>query len=212
MSPSYINSKNNLSEPTGSDLSDAELIAGYSQGKERYLKVLIERYMKTVYNFIVYYIGNIEDAEDIMQDVFLRAWKNLKKFDHTKPFKIWIFTIAKNASLDWIKKKKPVLFSQFENEEGENALLDTLPDESVVSSDVFFEKKENAEMLGEVMKKLSPQYQTVLFMYYHEELTLQEIGDVLNKPVDTIKSQHRRALKSLRKHLKDAPKKAFKSY
>ena len=74
--------------------------------------VIVERYVSSIYKFSYRYVRNGPDAEYIAQETFLRAWKSLKKFDQSKNFKTWIFAIAKNASLDLLKKKKPMPFSR----------------------------------------------------------------------------------------------------
>ena len=82
---------------------DAQLVADYLNGDEQSLHLLIERYLKPVYRFVHSYVGSDLDAEDISQEVFVRAWRNLKKFDQEKSFKTWIFAIAKHASIDVLK-------------------------------------------------------------------------------------------------------------
>ncbi len=111
-------------------ISDEKLIEQYLKGDEESLEVLIKRYLNLVFGFVLKYVNNQQTAEDITQEVFLKAWRNLKKLDKKQSFKSWLFTIAKNSSLDFLKKKNPVLFSRFENEKGENALINNLRDKS----------------------------------------------------------------------------------
>ena len=84
---------------------EEQLVRDYLKGDENSLEILIGQYLKPIYSFIYRYVGNASEAEDITQEVFVRVWKNLKKFDQNKKFKTWIFGIAKNASIDWLRKK-----------------------------------------------------------------------------------------------------------
>jgi RNA polymerase sigma-70 factor (ECF subfamily) len=180
-------------------LSDEQLITAYlTTGNEVLFQTLTDRYLKSVYNFIYRYVGNTGDAEDITQDVFVSAWEHLKNFDTSKKFSAWIFTIAKNTSLNWIKKKKPALFSAFQNEKGENVLEELLRDAGALP-DALFEQAHLKGMLQSAIEKLPAHYRDVLFPRYYDDLTFQQIADRLGKPLDTVKSQHRRAILALKR-------------
>lgn len=180
---------------------DTQLIADYMNGDEQSLEVLIGRYLDNVYYFVYRYVGDKQEAEDVTQEVFVRAWKNLKNFDSQKSFKTWIFTIAKNAALDTLKKKKTLNFSVFENENGENALFETLMDDAL-RIDAISEQKGIAVTLTKAIEFLSPAYQTVLSLRYHDDLTFATISEVLREHLNTVKSRHRRGLILLKDILK----------
>lgn len=128
---------------------------------------------------------------------FLKTWKNLKKFNQQKNFKAWIFTIAKNSSLDFLRKKKMIVFSKLIKEDGEDGPLETEADPAPLPSEVF-DRKNLREEVAEAIKKLSFPYRLVLNLYFNNELTLQEIADYLGEPLNTVKSRHRRAIQGLR--------------
>lgn len=159
---------------------------------EKSLEILIKQYLKPIYNFVYRYAGNAQDAEDITQDVFVKVWRNLKKFDRQKSFKAWIFTIAKNTSIDFLKKKKTIPLSSF----------DTLIDPSPLPYEIL-EQKGMGEMLSRAINKLSPKYRTVLSLSYNKHLTFREIAESLNEPLNTVKSRYRRALIILKKFLQE---------
>ncbi len=180
--------------------TDEQLVGKYLAGDESALRALIERYLKPVYNFVYRYVGNEGGAEDITQESFVKAWKHLRRFDQKRKFKTWIFTIAKNTALNWIKKKRPALISEFENWEGDNELSDSIADPSPLPEELF-ERSELSIKLSSAMDKLNPNHRTVLLMRYKENFTFQEISESLGKPLHTVKSQHRRALIKLREIL-----------
>ncbi len=183
--------------------SDQKLIADYLKGDEKSLEVLIHRYLKPIYSFVYRYVGNKHEAEDITQEAFIKVWKNLKKFDQSRSFKTWIFSIAKNTAIDFLKKKKTVPFSEFENEERKNTLIETLTDLSPLPQEIL-EKKDISQTLARAMEKLSPKYRMVLFLRYNDHFTFREIAESLGEPIDTVKSQHRRALIILKRLLSES--------
>ncbi len=185
-------------------LTDEELVKEYLAGDETALRSLIERYLKPIYNFVYRYVGDEGSAEDITQDTFVKAWKHLKEFDQERKFKTWIFTIAKNTALNWIKKKKPALLSEFENWEGENELSESITDPSPLPEKLF-ERSELSVILSSALNELNPNHRAVLLMHYKDDFTFQEISESLEKPLHTVKSQHRRALIKLRTILTPTP-------
>jgi len=180
--------------------TDEKLVANYLKSDEKSLEILIRRYLKPIYSFVYRYIGDSQDAEDITQEVFVKTWRNLKKFDQNRSFKTWIFSIAKNTCIDALKKKKAIPFSEFEDEGGRNVLLETLVDTAPLLNE-FFERADMTKTLTSVIEKLSPQYRMVLSLRYNGYFNFREIAEVSGKPLHTVKSQHRRALIKLKKLL-----------
>lgn len=179
------------------DLSDKQLIINYLKGDDSSLEFLIKKYLKYVYNFIYRNIGNSAEAEDITQEVFLKVWRNIKKFNREKSFKSWIFQIARNTLIDFSRKKKLVLFSKFENREGRNLFLERLAGPTVQ----FSENIDNTGLVNNVIKKLSPK-DRIIFSYRYNNFSFSEIAQLLGGSVNTIKSRYRRAVLLLRKTVK----------
>ena len=181
-------------------ISDKQLIINYLEGDEESLKILVKRYLKPIYSFVYRFIGDNHNAEDITQEVFIKVWRNLKKFNQQKNFKTWIFSIAKNTSIDWLKKKKTVPFSNFENQKGENTLIKTLTDPAPLPNELL-ERADISQMLTSVIEKLSLKYRMVLFLRYNDHFNFREIAEALGEPLHTIKTRHGRAIKMLKKLL-----------
>ena len=190
---------------------DPQLIADYVNGDESALPLLINRHLKAVYHFVYQLLGSATDAEDVTQETFFKAWKHLKKYRTDWRFRTWLFAIAKNTSTDFLRKQRSISFSEFERGEGESVLETTLADSEPLP-DELLARAEDKKLLVKLLGKLSPLYRAVLLLRYDEELTFDEIGKVLGKPLHTVKSQHRRALIELRTLIEAAPKGGFASY
>ncbi|HEY5383156.1 MAG TPA: sigma-70 family RNA polymerase sigma factor [Candidatus Paceibacterota bacterium] len=181
------------------DTSDEDLISAYLGGDEPAFAELTRRHLSGVYSFIARFIGNAEEADDITQETFLKAWKSLKKYDRqTSKFKTWLLRIARNSAIDFLRKKKHVPFSQFDTEDGANVLTETVPDTEELP-DALLIKLEGAKEVRKTLEQLPPKAREVLLLYYTNDLTFEDIGEMLGEPTNTVKSRHRRALQSLRK-------------
>lgn len=183
-------------------MNEQKLIADYLNGDEQSLEILIRQYIKPIYSFAHKYAGNAQDAEDITQEVFVKVWRNLKKFDPKKSFKTWIFTIAKNTCIDWRKKKRAAPFSAFDGAEGNNVITDTLADLTPLPNEIF-ERAGAAQALTSAIKKLSPKYRKVLFLRYNGCFNFREIAESIGESLNTVKSRHRRAIFMLKKTLSE---------
>jgi RNA polymerase sigma-70 factor, ECF subfamily len=162
----------------------------------------VERYASPLYNFTAR-LSNRNDASDIVQESFIKAWKNIHRFNPAKAsFKTWIFTIAKNTTTDFLRKRKSILFTDMEREVDDVAtsFAENIPDESLLPDDSL-QKLQDVEFLNNTLEKLRIEYREVLILHYQEEMTFEEIGEILGKPLNTVKSQHRRAILELRKLL-----------
>jgi RNA polymerase sigma-70 factor, ECF subfamily len=180
--------------------SDVQLIEEYLSGDEAAFSELIKRYLKPVYNFL-YQLTNRDVAvlDDLTQVTFIKAWKNIKKYDQKRNFKAWIFTIAKNTAYDYFKKKKTVPFISFIDEEGNNK-LENISDGEILPLELL-EKADSAKLLEKGLAQINNHYRVILNMHYKDDLSLQEISEILRMPYNTVKSQHQRGLKALRQIL-----------
>ena len=176
------------------EIDDKEIIKKYLEGDEKSLEILIKKYLSSIYGFIFKNVGDINSAEDITQEVFIRIWKNLKKFDQKKEFKPWIFQIAKNASIDYLRKKKSIPFSRFENEKGQNVLTENLSDSSPNLLKILNDKKS----LTAIMETLPKKDKNLLNLRHKDGLSFKEIADITNESVNTIKSRYRRIIINLK--------------
>ena len=194
--------------------TDQQLVADYLNGEESAFPALLSRYLKPVYNFAYRMTASKADAQDIAQETFFKAWRNLKKYRREKNFKTWLFAIARNTAIDYLRKRKDFTFSDLsarsgsgfggEGEEGDNNFEDTLADLGPLPDEIIA-RAEDQKNMEELISKLSPAYREMLLLRYDSQFTFDEIGKILGKPLDTVKSQHRRALIELRKIIESQP-------
>ncbi len=183
-------------------ITDEKIIILYKNGNQEVFKVLIDRYTTPLYNFIAR-ITNKNEAPDIVQETFIKVWKNINRFDSSKAsFKTWIFFIARNVATDFLRKKSFLLFSDIEKVDDETikSFEENISDESLLPEKIL-QKLEDSEFLNRILEKLNINYKEILILHYQEELTFKEISKILNKNLNTVKSQHHRAILKLREIL-----------
>lgn len=166
---------------------------------------LVRRYERQLFSFAFRFTRDTAAAQDVVQDAFVKAWQKLRSFKQGYSFRTWLYAICRNTALDALKKKKDITFSSFENEEGDNLLVDSLEDAESIPTVLLgrLDAKAAAEYM---LAELSPAYRDVIVLRYLHQFTFEEISATLGKPLDTVKSQHRRALASMRALLARAPK------
>ena len=178
------------------DLSDKQLITNYLGGDDSSLELLIKRYLKYIYGFAYKNVGDQAYAEDITQEVFIKVWKNIRKFDQKKNFKPWIFQIAKNATVDFLRKKNAIPFSRLKNEKGQNILVETITAKPLNLLENFSDKR----TLAVVMNGLTGKEQKLINLRHNDGMSFKEIAEVFQESINTIKSRYRRVIVGLRKN------------
>jgi RNA polymerase sigma-70 factor (ECF subfamily) len=182
------------------NLTDSQLVTLYMDGNTKAFDGLILRYGKSQFRFAFAILKNQEDAHDCVQESFIKAWKNIKKFDESKSFKTWIFTITKRTALDILRKKRSISFSSMDDNENDITFAESIPDEQLLPDKVF-EQSEGVEIIGKILDTLTLENKTIILLHHAEEMTFEEIAEILEKPMNTVKSQYRRSLIQLRKEL-----------
>ncbi|MDE2041381.1 MAG: RNA polymerase sigma factor [Patescibacteria group bacterium] len=180
--------------------TDEELVERSKHKDERAFEELMRRYMRQIFNFSRQYARAQEDAEDIAQETFFKVWKYLGKYTAGRQFRPWLYTIARNTALDHLKRKKAAPFSDLDDPENDLSFADTIEDPDPLPSEIFENTQRSQEVLR-AMDSLHPEHRAILVLHYHEDMTFEEIAVVVGRPMNTVKSWHRRALMRLRQHL-----------
>jgi len=186
-------------------LKDFKLIdQAVGEGNEQAYAQLMERYRRPVYHMILKMIRNTDDAEDLTIEAFAKAFKNLHKFKKDYTFSTWLFRIATNNAIDFIRKKKLNTFSlntSFTDDGGESVTID-VEDKNLNPQEVAI-KEQKIELVQMFVTKLPPKYQRLVRLRYFDELSYDEIAKTLEAPLGTVKAQLHRARELMYDLVKD---------
>jgi RNA polymerase sigma factor (sigma-70 family) len=161
------------------------------------LESLVARYRPLVTHIVYRTVSRRADAEDVCQEVFLRVCQGLPGFRYESKMSTWVARIAYNACINHLQKKREVLLDDLPgNEYG----VDGVP-ASHARPDECSERADLAERLEAEIRKLPPQFRTILTLFHLEDMNYREIGEVMNMPEGTVKSYLFRARKQLRERL-----------
>lgn len=172
---------------------DAAIISSIINGDMRAFKVLVDQHKKLVVHMVGRVLDDPQDREDVCQEVFLKVYKNLGKFNFQSKLSTWIATIAYRTAINHLKKDKHYFFQQAKDSE-----IHEVPDLSV---DPGLDKRDIDHYIHEQIQKLPLPYKTVLTLYHLEEMNYAEIIEVTGMPEGTVKSYLYRARKLLKDKL-----------
>jgi len=183
--------------------TDEHLLQLLLQGDENALRLLVDRYAYSIYRFAVRFSNDAALAEDISQEVFLRVYRYAFRFDPAQPFRTWLFSIARNVSIDMLRAARfGRLESLNEREDawpltpGQNPLesTDPTPEDRVIS-------QETEQAVKTALRALNENQRTAIILKYFEQLTVREIADVLSTTESAVESLLVRAKRNLAKLL-----------
>ena len=188
---------------SASSLEDDALVSEALAGREDSYSKLVDKYQKSLYFHIRKMIKEVELVDDLVQEVFMKAFHNLNSYSNEYAFSTWIYRIATNHTIDYLRKKKLQTLSidqPYKTKDGDMEMQ--LPDESF-STDKPVMKKERKAVVQEAIDDLPEKYRLVIEMRHMEEKTYQEIADILDLPLGTVKAHIFRARELLYKALID---------
>ena len=186
--------------------TDRETVKKILDGDSQSFRLLVQDYQKLVAHVVFRMISNQADREEIAQEVFLKVYQNLSKFEFNSKLSTWIAKIAYNLSLNFLQKKKVTLLDDVKNQNTDsgngklNSAIETVYDESDLP-DTFTMVNQRNEILNEAIKKLPIQQKTIVTLYHLDEMSYKEIAEIMDLPEGTVKSYLFRARKSLKEQL-----------
>ncbi len=188
-------------------LADFKLIDQAIAGDEKAYGELMKRYWKPVYHTLLKMIRNTDDADDLTIEAFAKAFKNLPRFKKDYTFSTWLFRIATNNCIDFIRKKKLETMSintSFTDDNGDPVDIDLKDSNPNPQEEAINEQKK--ELIRSIVALLPAKYQRLVNLRYFDELSYEEIAVEIDAPLGTVKAQLHRArelLYDLIKHKKD---------
>lgn len=178
-------------------LTDEELVSAVQNGEQEAFSHIISRYQGKIYAYIQRLINHGDDATDITQDVFMKAYRHLNTVDTSRKFSSWLYRIAHNESVNWLKKKTRAkvesLDAHMENG-GQFA--------SKVDLAETYAREEEQKSVREAIDALPAKYREVMDRRYLKQQSYQEISEALGKPINTVGTLINRAKKQMEAHLR----------
>ena len=182
-------------------MQDELLIRRAQRGDADAFEQLLLEHQKNVYNLCYRMAGNPDDAMDLSQETFLRAWRFLDQYQFASAFSTWLYRLCSNICIDFLRRRRrqqtvPLTFEDADGEEQTYAVPDAqpLPEEQV-------ELKLTRETLAAAMAQLLPEHRAVLQLRVVNEMSYEQIADVLDIQIGTVKSRLSRARNQLKKIL-----------
>jgi RNA polymerase sigma-70 factor (ECF subfamily) len=171
-------------------ISDNELMEKVRDGRVEKLAILFERHHVMLYNFFLRLTGRRGPSEDLVQDVFVRILKYRSTYRSESKFSVWMYQIARNAHVDYLRKRKPevALEEQFEEPAGAEA-----PPADRMDAEI------DAGLLRQALDRLPLRKREILLLSRYEDMKYKDIAELLGCSIETIKSSVHRAIKELRK-------------
>ncbi|WP_394236901.1 RNA polymerase sigma factor SigW [Niallia oryzisoli] len=172
------------------------------KGDQNAFGEIVEIYKDKVFQLSFRMLGNRHEAEDIAQEAFIRAYVNIQSYNINLKFSTWLYRIATNLCIDRIRKKKPDYYLDAEVAGTEGlTMYSQIPSQTRLPEDDV-ESLELQDTIQREISKLPEKYRTVIVLKYIDELSLNEISEILDMPLGTVKTRIHRGREALRKQLR----------
>ncbi len=172
--------------------SDYELVKTCLSGRDDAFSTLVARYKRLVWNVIYNFTGDHPDSHDLSQEVFLRVYRSLHRYNPEYKFSTWVMRIAANLCINWLRKKKPDPASVDE--------MASVKDNRSNPEEQYLEK-ERAQRIQEAVATLPIKYRVPIILFHRQGLSYKEIAGILNQPETIVKNRLHRARQMLRDRL-----------
>ncbi len=192
---------------TDKAMRDYQLVqAAIKQGDQRAYAALMNNYRDSLYFMLLKMTNNPIDADDLTIEAFGKAFKKLEQYTPDYAFSTWLFKIASNNCIDFMRKKKKYTFSMNSSPEGEEGqeLANIIPSDTPDPEEKVM-KKEKMGLMREVVEKLKPHYRQLIELRYFKEYSYEEIARELDLPLGTVKAQLFRAREFISNIMKNIP-------
>ena len=200
--------------PTGQGAVLAELVAAARTGDQDAISALYEKTWNTVYYTVKSMIKDEDAVFDILQDTYIKAFAHLDSFQGDTKFLPWVRQIAANTARDWLKKKRPMLFTELGSSDGQDTPVEELfPDERIENlPDQVIDKQETKRLLREIIDELPAGQRAAIGMYYYEEMSIKEIAAAMGASESAVKSSLMYGRNKIEKKILELEKQGTKLY
>jgi RNA polymerase sigma-70 factor (ECF subfamily) len=177
--------------------TDAELVTSALRGSQDAYRELVKRFERPVYSLILRMVQDSASAEDLAQEVFVKAFRRLDSYDPQWKFSSWLFKIAHNATIDHLRRGTPDTVPLDAEEDDRGSLAAVLADETVEDPLAAAQRRDLGRSLERAISLLRPEYRQAVLMFYAHGASYQEICEVTGLPLGTVKTNLHRARKEL---------------
>ncbi len=181
---------------------EAALVAEAIGGSELAFRTLVERYQRPVFSLVLRMVRDRGIAEDVTQEVFVKAWMALSRYDPRRRFASWLFKIASNAAIDQLRRKKLPTTPLETSDADQSSILDRIEDERSESPDTLVKRRELSAALEAAVAALRPEYRLVVLLRFREGLPYRDIAEATGMPLGTVKTNLRRARREIEERLR----------
>lgn len=189
--------------PSKSKIEDVALIDEALSGDQAAFEKLMNKYYQHIYNLIYKMIFRKEDVEDLTQEAFIKAFNSLENFDRQFAFSTWLYKIATNNCIDYLRKKKLSTFSIDKEIQSEDSDFKfEIPDTEYVPDNKIIEEQRK-KIIDEAIESLPEKYKRVIVLRHKKEMEYEEIAEKLELPLGTVKAHIFRGRELLNKYLKN---------
>jgi RNA polymerase sigma-70 factor, ECF subfamily len=190
-----LGSLRQFAAPSFTDLTDAQVVQAFLDGRERAFDELVARYQARLLNFIYRTVGDRERAEDLVQEVFIRIYRHLHRFDQSKKFSTWAYTIASNLAKNELRNRSrnPLVLFQTIRRHWEADHRPLQFEDSSARPDDLFHKRHLRELVEQSVSRLPEHHRVVFVLRELEGKTYEEIADITGCNLGTVKSRLNRA-------------------
>lgn len=171
------------------------LVRAAVAGRQQAFNALVQTYQRRLYNYCYRMVGNADDACDITQEAFVRAWRNIASFRVGEPFAPWLYRIAHNLCIDHLRRKPNTLSLDVEMEEGRD------PADKSADPARAAQECETRQIINAAIADLPEKYRAVMLLRHGREMPLEEIAEALSLPLNTVKVHLFRAREQMRSRL-----------
>ena len=175
--------------------ANAEIVAALRRHDPEMIEQLIERYQHRLFRYLLFLVGNRDLAQDLFQETWLRVLERGSQYSGRSRFETWMFAIARNLMIDHTRKRVALSLDQVTDPANDRPLE--------IAADLpspfdHFQSGEQAARIGRALLTLHPLYREVLALRFHEEMSLEEIAQISNAPLSTVKSRLYRGMAALK--------------
>lgn len=176
--------------------TDSQVIENVLNGKKDYFSILMEKYHNEIFKYVYNILGNYQTTEDLLQEVFLKVFKSLNKYDSNKAtFRTWLYRIASNHTMNYLNSK------EYKNRNG----LSIYEEETIVSNSSIEDDLIKDEQINQIKKAidkvLKPKHKNIMYLHYFSGLTVKEIGETTDIPEKTIYKAIKTSIEKIKKEV-----------